>query len=109
MILRIAREKVGHRQGPIRRTPHLIEVGRLHLCRIQAMKGLAACAVLLFATHAAGQEIEPRTYSNAPIGVNFLIAGYAYTRGALQFDSALDLTDAHLKTSNAVVAYARAF
>jgi hypothetical protein len=73
------------------------------------MKGLAACAVLLFATHAAGQEIEPRTYSNAPIGVNFLIAGYAYTRGALQFDSALDLTDAHLKTSNAVVAYARAF
>jgi len=73
------------------------------------MKGLAACAVFLLATHAAGQEIEPRTYSNAPIGVNFLIAGYAYTRGALQFDPALDLTDAHLKTSNAVVAYARAF
>ena len=57
----------------------------------------------------AAQDIEPRTYSNAPIGVNFVIAGYAYTRGALQFDSALDLTDAHLKTSNAVVGYARVF
>ncbi len=70
---------------------------------------LAACAGLLIATHAAGQDIEPRTYSNAPIGVNFLVVGYAYTRGALQFDSALDLTDAHIRTSNAVVAYARVF
>jgi hypothetical protein len=56
---------------------------------------------------APAQDIEPRTYSNAPIGVNFLIAGYAHTRGALQFDTALDLDDAHLRTSNAVVAYAR--
>jgi len=70
---------------------------------------LAACAGLVIAAHAAGQDIEPRTYSNAPIGVNFLIAGYAYTSGALQFDPALDLTDAHIRTSNAVVAYARVF
>jgi len=70
---------------------------------------LAACACLVIASHAAGQEIEPRTYSNAPVGVNFLVAGYAYTSGALQFDSALDLTDAHIRTSNAVVAYARVF
>jgi hypothetical protein len=62
-----------------------------------------------FVSRADAQDIEPRTYSNAPIGINFLIAGYAYTRGALQFDSALDLTDAHLKTSNAVLAYARVF
>jgi hypothetical protein len=33
---------------------------------------------------AHAQEIEPRAYSNAPIGVNFLIAGYAYTEGAVQ-------------------------
>ncbi len=61
------------------------------------------------ATRAAAQDIEPRTYFNAPIGVNFLIAGYIHTQGALQFDSALELTDADLRTSNAVVAFARVF
>jgi len=70
---------------------------------------LLASAVLGFSSPAAAQDIEPRTYSNAPIGVNFVIAGYAHTRGALQFDSALELTDANLKTSNAVVGYARVF
>jgi hypothetical protein len=41
------------------------------------------------------------------VGVNFLIAGYAYTRGDLESNS-LPLTDANLRTSNAVLAYARA-
>jgi hypothetical protein len=57
---------------------------------------------------ASAQDIEPRAYSNAPVGVNFLIAGYAYTTGGLAFDSALPLSDPDLSTSNAVVAYARA-
>jgi hypothetical protein len=70
---------------------------------------LLAGASLGLASRAAAQDIEPRTYSNAPIGVNFLIAGYAHTTGALQFDTALDLTAAHLKTSNAVIGYARVF
>jgi len=52
------------------------------------------------------QDIEPRTYSNAPVGVNFLIAGYAYTRGDLPF-GALPITDAHLRTSSVLLAYAR--
>ena len=77
--------------------------------RLRAAAGLAACAALAIASRAAAQDIEPRTYSNAPIGVNFLIAGYAYTRGGLQFDSALDIDDAHLRTSNAVLGYARVF
>jgi len=77
--------------------------------RLLAAAVFIALASLGLARHAAAQDIEPRTYSNAPVGVNFLIAGYAYTRGALQFDTALDLTDAHLRTSNAVLAYARVF
>ena len=42
---------------------------------------------------ASAQDIEPRAYSNAPVGVNFLVAGYAYTRGGLSFDTALPITD----------------
>ncbi len=30
---------------------------------------------------AKAQDLEPRAYSNAPVGLNFLIAGYGYTGG----------------------------
>jgi hypothetical protein len=53
------------------------------------------------------QDIEPRAYSNAPIGVNFLIVGYGYTRDGVAFDPDLPVTDDHLHTSNAVLGYAR--
>jgi hypothetical protein len=56
---------------------------------------------------ALAQDIEPRAYSNAPVGVNFVIAGYVFTRGGLNFDGALPITDAELSTSNAIFAYAR--
>jgi hypothetical protein len=58
-------------------------------------------------TAAHAQDIEPRAYSNAPIGVNFVIAGYAYTRGGVAFDSALPAKNPQLETSNALLAYAR--
>ncbi len=53
------------------------------------------------------QDIEPRAFSNAPIGVNFLIAGYGYTRGGLAFDSSVPVTDPQLETSSAVLGFAR--
>ncbi|MET0918947.1 MAG: transporter [Burkholderiales bacterium] len=56
---------------------------------------------------ARAQDIEPRAYSNAPIGVNFLISGYAYTQGGLAFDGSLPVQDPDLKTSSAVLAYVR--
>jgi hypothetical protein len=69
---------------------------------------LVACAILAGGPAAVAQSIEPRSYSNAPVGVNFLIGGYAYTRGGLSLDPSLPLTDPHLQTSNAVLGYARA-
>lgn len=68
------------------------------------MGGLAAVTV---SSGAYAQEIEPRSYSNAPVGVNFLITGYAYARGGLSFDPSLPVINAHLTTSTALVAYAR--
>jgi hypothetical protein len=47
---------------------------------------LIACALTAGLSPAFAQDIEPRAYSNAPVGVNFLIAGYAYTEGGLAFD-----------------------
>jgi len=75
--------------------------------RASAPGALLLAVVLQSPAH--GQEIEPRAYSNAPVGVNFLIAGYAFTDGGLPSDPALPLTDPKLRTSNAVFAYARSF
>jgi outer membrane putative beta-barrel porin/alpha-amylase len=70
--------------------------------------GAAALVVALAAGAATvrAQEIEPRAYSNAPVGVNFLIAGYAQTRGGLSFDT-LPITNADLRTKSGVLVYAR--
>jgi hypothetical protein len=67
---------------------------------------LGALALACVARLAQAQDIEPRAYSNAPVGVNFLIGGYAYTRGGLAFDSSVPVTDPKLYTSSAVVGYA---
>jgi hypothetical protein len=72
----------------------------------QIMAVLAGCVLAGGGVRAIAQDIEPRAYSNAPIGVNFLIAGYAYTRGGVAFNSSLPVTNPNLNTSNAVVAYA---
>jgi len=73
---------------------------------------LAIAAVLagvaLAGAGARAQDIEPRAYANAPVGVNFLIAGYAFTRGGVADNPSLNLTDPDLKTSSAVLGYARA-
>ena len=68
-----------------------------------------ACVLfLLCGAFARAQDIEPRSYSNAPVGVNFLIAGVAGTRGALPFDPSVPITDAELRTTSGLFAYARA-
>ncbi|HEY7840223.1 MAG TPA: transporter [Gammaproteobacteria bacterium] len=58
--------------------------------------------------HAAAQDLEPRSYSNAPVGMNFLIAGYGYAEGGLASDPSLALDNAELTVHGPVAAWARA-
>jgi hypothetical protein len=77
---------------------------------IDGILGSFTLAAFLFLMHVAtahAQDIEPRSYSNAPVGVNFLIAGLAGTRGALPFDPSVPVTDAELRTTSGLFAYAR--
>jgi hypothetical protein len=80
---------------------------RVPLCWVWYLKVSATALAVGILSVAHAQEIEPRAYSNAPVGVNFLIAGYAYTEGAVPFDASLPVKNANLKTSSAVLAYAR--
>jgi hypothetical protein len=59
------------------------------------------------APHARAAELEPRAYANAPVGLNFLIAGYAKSEGGLSTDPASPIQDAHLNINTGVLAYAR--
>ena len=68
---------------------------------------LRAAALVAAASSAHAQDLEPRAYSNTPVGLNFLIAGYAYSQGGLSTDPALPIQDAELRIHGAVLAYAR--
>ncbi|RJP93775.1 MAG: transporter [Desulfobacteraceae bacterium] len=69
---------------------------------------LPVILALLFAPRqACAGEIEPRAYGNTPVGVNFLIAGYAYSSGGLATDGSSPLKDAELRMNSGILAYAR--
>jgi outer membrane putative beta-barrel porin/alpha-amylase len=74
-------------------------------CALAACVLAAACA----ASPLLGQSIEPRSYSNAPIGTSFLVAGLAATQGGLSLDPAVPLTEPDLRTRSTVLGYARFF
>jgi hypothetical protein len=72
-----------------------------------AAVGVAGAAALAIPA-ALAQSIEPRAYSNAPVGMNFVIAGFARSTGGVAFDASLPLTDPKLAVNSALFAYARA-
>ena len=67
----------------------------------------AVIALLFMAVQAHAGEIEPRAYVNAPVGINFLLAGYAYSDGGLSTAGSSPIKDAQLKMNTGVLAYAR--
>jgi len=85
----------------------------LRICRATGPAGWRAAFFVLALTASAvsgwAQDIEPRAYSNIPLDVNFLIAGYGYAEGGLVTDPALPLENANLQTHTSVLAYARSF
>jgi Putative MetA-pathway of phenol degradation len=70
--------------------------------------GVALVAVFLAsAVTAQAQQLEPRTYSNTPVGMNFLLLGYGYTVGDVAFDPSVPIEDGHITVHSAALAYAR--
>ena len=53
------------------------------------------------------QDLEPRAYSNIPVALNFILAGYVYSAGGVVFDPAVPLENANFKVHGSVLAYAR--
>ena len=58
---------------------------------------------------AAAQSIEPRAYSPAPVGTNFVGLAYSEGHGLLESDPALPVSDIDLRLRGILVGYARSF
>jgi Putative MetA-pathway of phenol degradation len=70
--------------------------------------GVALVAMMLAtAMTVEAQELEPRAYSNTPIGMNFLILGYGYTQGDVAVDPSVPIEDGKITVHSAVLGYAR--
>jgi hypothetical protein len=53
------------------------------------------------------QSMEPRAYSNAPTGMNFLLVGYGYTVGDVGFDATVPLENGKARIHSLPVGYVR--
>jgi len=75
---------------------------------IGSSASLAIVIVFLFVgVKAHAGEIEPRAYVNTPVGINFLLAGYAYTDGGLSTPASSPIKGAQLTMNTGLLAYAR--
>ncbi len=52
-------------------------------------------------------DIEPRAYSNIPVGFNFLLTGYSYMKGNVAFAPILPIDNSKLETHSTFLAYVR--
>lgn len=68
---------------------------------------MALLLATLTVTTAQAQELEPRAYSNSPVGMNFLVLGYAYTKGDVALDASAPIEDGSIAVNSAFLAYVR--
>ena len=87
------------RSGPARR---FCRSGRRLRAVILPLVTVCSLPALLHA-----QSLEPRLLSPAPIGMNFLVAGYVYSSGNMILDDALPLEDTKARAHSLTVVYVR--
>ena len=73
------------------------------------MRSTALLVAALLPAFAAAQELEPRAYSNAPVGTNFVVQGYTHLSGAVLLDPSLPVSDVQSKVDVYSLSYARFF
>jgi hypothetical protein len=68
-----------------------------------------AAALLLWCVVARAQDLEPRSFSPAPVGTNFALVSYGRTSGDVVLDPTLPITDASASFNTATLGYYHSF
>ena len=68
---------------------------------------LVAATILVPGRGLHAQALEPRSYVNTPVGINFLLLGYGYTEGEVGFEASSPIKDAKVHVHAGLLAYAR--
>ncbi len=64
-------------------------------------------AAVTSAAAARAQELEPRLYQNAPMGLNAVVVGYGYSAGNFLVDSSLPIEGARAEVQSITLGYVR--
>ncbi len=72
------------------------------------MRRLLGLLLLAVAVPAGAQSLDPRSFVNTPVGINFASLTYGYSTGNVLFDAALALENAELEIHGPTAGYARA-
>ena len=68
---------------------------------------LVAATIVVPGRSVHAQALEPRSYANTPVGINFVLLGYGYTEGDVAFDASSPIKDAKVHVHAGLLAYAR--
>lgn len=68
---------------------------------------LAMILVLAVAVTAEGQDLEPRAFSQTPVGMNFAVVSVGYAEGSMLFDQGTTLEDVDGEITSVAAAYVR--
>ncbi len=76
------------------------------LCVVRAAQ-FAAASLIMLPYGAGAEDLEPRSYANTPVGINFLLLGYSDLHGSVTANPSIPLQDAKLNINTVVFAFAR--
>ncbi|WP_256874181.1 transporter [Pseudomonas umsongensis] len=68
---------------------------------------VASASLIMVATTAVAEDLEPRSYANTPVGINFLLLGYSDLHGNVTANPSVPLQNAKLNIKTVVFAFAR--
>lgn len=74
---------------------------------LRIIKRLALLVLSTVIYQAQATDMDPRSYSNIPVGLNFLLAGYTHTSGNISFAPSVPIENAKINIDSALLAYSR--
>ncbi len=74
-----------------------------------ARPAFTAAAVFVMCTVAAAQDLEPRAYSPAPVGTNFVTLTYSHSSGDVLLDPSIPIQNANVQFNTVALGYYHSF